>query len=191
VPIYNSDLLVNVDVHPGFKSGRYYLHTPFVSTITNTTAGLDTNSLTYTPLFLPKRVILDRLGIRISAARSGSLARIGIYNNSSEGLPSNLLLDAGELNTSAVGFKESTINLSLNAGWYWLAANSNSLPPNIQISNAFFGSLHFLGSSAPTATSDSYCYSQASVVYGALPSVAPINSLTVQSNIPLFWLRIA
>jgi hypothetical protein len=191
MPIYNSDLLVNVDVHPGFKSGRYYLHTPFVSTISNTTAGLGTDFLIYTPLFLPKRVALDRLGIRVSGARAGSFSRIGIYSNSSEGLPSNLLVDAGELDTSAIGFKESSINLSLNAGWYWLAGISNSLPPNIQISNTFFGSLYFLGSSIPTITSNSYCYSQASVAYGALPTVAPISNLIVRSNIPLFWLRIA
>jgi hypothetical protein len=74
----------------------------------------------------------------VSGARAGSFSRIGIYSNSSEGLPSNLLVDAGDLDTSAIGFKESSINLSLNAGWYWLAGISNSLPPNIQISNTFF-----------------------------------------------------
>jgi hypothetical protein len=103
-------------------------------------------------------------------------------------LPSNLLVDAGELDTSTVNFKESIINSTLNAGWYWLAANCN-IAPNILVSNAFFGSLYFLGLSAPQATANSYCYSQASVTYGALPSVAPISNLIAKSNIPLFWFR--
>ena len=187
MPLFN-----NVDMHPGFRSGKYYLHTPFVSSITSSTTGLEgINSLTYVPFFIPKKISLDRLGIRCATTRAGSLSRIGIYNNSSNGLPSNLLLDAGELDTSSVGFKESIINLSLNIGWYWLAANCNILTPNVQISNSFFGSLYFAGSDAPTTASNDFCYSQGSVAYGALPSVAPVSNLLVKSIVPLFWFRAA
>ncbi|MBN3989222.1 MAG: hypothetical protein HWQ36_01350 [Nostoc sp. NMS2] len=117
------------------------------------------------------------------------MSRIGIYNNSSNGLPTNLLLDAGELDTSTLGFKESIISLSLNAGWYWLAANCNILTPSVQVSNSFFGGLHFLGSDAPGTVSNDFCYSQSSVPYGALPSIAPVNNLIVKSIVPLFWFR--
>jgi hypothetical protein len=148
------------------------------------------NSLTYVPFFIPKRISLDRLGIRCSTTRAGSQSRIGIYSNSSNGLPTNLLLDAGDIDTSTLGFKETIVSLSLNIGWYWLAANCNILTPSVQVSNSFFGSLYFLGSDAPTATSSDFCYSQSLVMYGALPSIAPVSNLVVKSIIPLFWFRI-
>lgn len=190
MPLFNNGLLPNVDSHPGFKPGNYYLHTPNCSTTTNSTNVLVANSLIYTPVFVPRRATIDRLGIRTIAAIAGSLSRIGIYNNSLEGLPSSLLFDAGELDTSSVNFKECIVNRSLDIGWYWLAANCN-VAPNLQISNTYFGSLYYLGFSGPLASANSYCYQQPSVSYGALPTVAPVTALINKSNFPLFWFRVA
>jgi hypothetical protein len=190
MPLFNSDILVNVDYHPGFKSGKYYCHTPFISNYTSSTNVFVADTLIYTPIFVPKRISIDRLGLRVAADVAGSSSRMGIYHNSSEGLPGNLLLDVGAINTSTTGFRESSINLNLNIGWYWLAANCNA-PPNIAISATFYGSSHFLGLSAPPSVGNSFTYQQPSVSYGAMPSTAPVDNLSAKSNIPLYWFRAA
>lgn len=191
MPLFNSDLLVNVDYHPGFKSGNYYLHTPFVQTINSTSANVEANSLIYTPLFIPKRITIDRLAMRTASNVAGSLFRFGIYNNSSNGLPSNLLVDAGEMSSATLGFKEGVINCALNIGWYWLAVNSFTTKPSITAASTFFGSTHFLGFASPLSTSSIYSYWQSGVSYGALPSNAPVSNLVENTTLPLYWFRVA
>ena len=56
-----------------------------------------------------------------SAGGAGSVARLGIYNADSKGMPTTLLLDAGTVATTSTGLKAITISQTLSAGKYYLA----------------------------------------------------------------------
>jgi hypothetical protein len=178
--------------HPGFSSGKYYLHSPLIAATTNSgnANGLASNSLVYFPMFIPKAITIDRLAIRVVGNTNNSLCRLGIYANTSDGLPGNLIIDGGVVDASRTGTKELVINQYLGVGWYWLAANCNQVP-NIAVASSMAGSMHFLGFDSPVVTGNSVSYLQSGVTYGSLPVVAPISNLQSRTFIPLVWFRVA
>ncbi|OUL36353.1 hypothetical protein BV372_08010 [Nostoc sp. T09] len=191
MPLFNSDILVNVDQHPGFISGKYYAYSPFVSSSVNSggTSGLAANSLIYVPMFIPKNITIDRLWLRVQSAVTSSLTRLGIYNNLN-GLPSSLLVDAGEIDTSSPATKEAIISTFLGIGWYWIASNC-SVSPNILAAATMMGMEHFLGFPSTYLSPAAYCYMQSSVTYGPLPTTAPVSNLAARSTAPFFKFRVA
>ena len=95
------------------------------SSITTAATTRDTNRLYYLPFLITVTTTFDRIAINhaLTAAGAGSVVRLGIYN-STDGLPSTLVLDAGpnvDLSTAA-GFKFIAISQTLTPGLYWLAA---------------------------------------------------------------------
>lgn len=93
------------------------------SSITTASAGLTNNRLYYVPFLVTVSTTFDRIAVNHAAnlAGAGSVARLGIYN-SSGGVPSTRLLDAGTVDlTTAAAFKAVTISQTLEPGLYWLA----------------------------------------------------------------------
>lgn len=175
--------------HPGFLPNRYYIFDPSIQNYTSLSgAGFLANTLTYIPWFVPHDVAIDKLAIYIYGANLNSKTRLGIYSNS-EGYPHKLILDAGELDTSATGFKELNIHAQLKAGWYWLAGNSN-VTPTIAAVGSWLGSQFFVGSETLALTNVTLIYRQSNVNYGVMPQEAVTSSLTRANYIPLFWFRV-
>jgi hypothetical protein len=105
----------------GFESGEYYGTPSNTNTATSTTR--TTGQVSYTPFFCDRTQSFDRIAVRSGGALTGTVTvRLGIYNNTNK-KPSTVLLDAGTVAATAVSTVYSiTINQSLSAGWYWLAA---------------------------------------------------------------------
>lgn len=77
----------------------------------------------YTPIYLPN-CTLDRIAVRTQTFTGQYTTRLGIYNNT-DGKPSTVLLDAGTVLANAGNSDFTiTINQTITAGWYWLAANT-------------------------------------------------------------------
>lgn len=94
------------------------------SHVSGASSAMNNNRLYYVPIIIHKRVTITAIGINhaATAAGAGSVVRLGIYN-SSNSLPSTLLLDAGTVATdTAAGQKFVTISQVLDPGMYWLAA---------------------------------------------------------------------
>ena len=88
--------------------------------------GIATEDVTYYgAVFLPTCTV-DRIATRTGASftGTGAVVRLGIYENGSNNLPGNLLLDAGTITATAASTTyEITISQAISAGVYWLAFN--------------------------------------------------------------------
>lgn len=118
-----SDMFISdLNILP-LRSGKYYVTFPWNSTITATA-----NTTYYHPFFVPNSVTLDRLQFATTTTFLGtSVVRLGIYANNN-GVPGNLILDAGTVSATAANTVYSiTISQSVVAGTtYWLAFNSQT-----------------------------------------------------------------
>lgn len=105
----------------GLVSGQYYSQVSRSNTIGASVK--TTGQVNYSPIFIDRTQSFDRIAIRSGSTLSGTVTvRLGIYNNSNK-QPSTVLLDAGTVAATATSTIYSiTINQSLSAGWYWLAA---------------------------------------------------------------------
>jgi hypothetical protein len=110
---------------PAYVSTRYYAQ-PVISFTTATLGG--TNQTRYTPIYIWENANFDRIAINTGGTFSGtSVIRLGIYNDTN-GDPSTVKLDAGTVTATAANTTyQITINETLAAGWYWLAANTQTV----------------------------------------------------------------
>ena len=105
-----------------------------------TAATLAANVLYAHPFIITKKQTADRIGVSIKiVAGAGKKCRLGIYNNSN-GRPSTLLLDAGEIDANVLNMQAVTIAQSLPPDLYWLAAVSDGTP-NVISPYYYYGSL--------------------------------------------------
>src|SRR5262245_18042408 len=97
------------------KSGSnwYYMYGQPTSSSTfalSTIAQLESPCL---PFYLPAGIIVNRIGIQVTAGAAGALVRLGIYADSGFGYPGTLLADGGQVDASTNGAKEATISLPI------------------------------------------------------------------------------
>jgi len=130
------------------------------------------NKLFAVPIILPQKARLNRIGIRIhGAGGAGAKARLGIYRDTGKLYPSDLVVDAGEVDATAVAIPTASINVILKPGVYWLAAVLND------------GTIDLARQSAITINADgsSGCGWSVAQTYGPLPSTFPSGASTEQS----------
>lgn len=170
--------------YPGLRPSVYY-PSPVVALSTATTT--PTADVLYAqPFWLPD-VRITRVGIKVTSGVAGA-CRLGIYENDATlAGPSNLLLDAGAIDTSATGWIESTIDFTGPDGWVWIAGIFNATPTVLGGgSDAHF----LLGSSASDMVGGGRGLVKTSTPYGAMPTVAPVMSATVgNTGMPAFAVR--
>lgn len=92
--------------------------------VTGTAAWAD-GAMKFVPLFLPSGTY-DRLGVEVTVVgTAGALYRMGIYADTGDVFPGALVVDGGTVDvTPSTGVKQVTINTTIAAGLYWLAAVS-------------------------------------------------------------------
>ena len=168
---------LNKATHPGIIPDRFYSALTDQSQATSTT--ITQNHLYATPVaFMASD--FNRIGIEVTAPLANAAIRLGIYDNLN-GVPNNLILDAGYVATDTIGKKEIAITFESPLDWYWLCAlpsanttcytiNSAGLPSNI------------------TGSIDSLEGDYANSAYGPLPSTFPSLSASFE-NPPAVWLR--
>lgn len=108
----------------GRKAGEFYGTVAAATTILS----MVNNRTYYAPIYLGSSTRLDRIGIRTHTNFSGTATvRLGIYNSGGGGVPTTVKFDAGTVSCTASGTTYTiTINQTLDAGWYWLACNSQT-----------------------------------------------------------------
>lgn len=160
-------------MHPGYVSGRYYY--PTNTGVNIGTTSVTANRLWLLPFYAAETKTWTKLGINVTAttAAAGKKARLGIYNNSG-GVPTTLLLDAGEVAIDAVAAVEATISQSLTGGnWYWLAFISDDSNVTVSAYSTTNMNLGMWGSSTIGGVGTSVRITQ---TYGVLPSSVTIAS---------------
>jgi len=106
------------------KVGEYYLGSA-LRDWASTAVDVVANRLhaSYYPIF--RKCKFDRIAISVAGAGgTGAKIRLGIYDDK-DFYPNSLLLDAGEVNATTTGYKEITIDQTLDVGVYWIVHNAN------------------------------------------------------------------
>lgn len=174
--------------HPGYVTGRYY--TPLDHT-TPTPVGLSANLMYLVPFAVSQRTTFTRIGIKCTTAQAATNARLGIYR-AIDGVPSNLVLDAGTVSLAATGDKEITISQQLEAGDYFLAVLSNATTAQITWSlvNIAMRVWRYGLVGSDTADGAADLLMIAGFTYGALPATCPTVTFVGSTAVePRIWLR--
>ena len=170
----------------------------YVSTKGNTGTGTFTMTLdqaVFTPILLDAGTC-DRIGTEITTGAAGSAVRLGLYtNDTSTGLPSSLLLDAGTVDGSSTGVKEITISQTIAAtDVYWLVAVAQGGTPAARhpgiVPKQWLASSAANAAGTPAASACLIARVQASVS-AALPATAAASSAAAASAAPLVFARYA
>lgn len=105
-----------------YRPGCWYQCSPSVSVTTNNALG--NGILRVAPMFVPRGITLDRLGLEVTGAGDAdSVLRIGIYKDNGDGFPGDLLIDAGTVPGDAIAAcAEITIDQIVRKGLYWVGA---------------------------------------------------------------------
>lgn len=101
---------------PDYVSGRYYDNTLGIDIFGTTTFASDV--LHAVAILINSTTTFDRIAVEQTNSSAGQ-GFLGIYD-SVNGVPTNLVLDAGAFDTAGSGLKEIVTNQSLTPGWYYL-----------------------------------------------------------------------
>lgn len=174
------------EVGARLRSGLYYA-TPG----STGSAAITLNRLYAMPIFIGRRVSIDRIGLNITtASTAGGTAQLAIYTDIADGIggyPGTLISGTTTtVATDTAGFKEGTISTVLNPGLYWLVAVPQVAAPSATILTG--SSYQTVGYQASGAMLGRVAYVQDTVT-GALPS-AFTSSVNAQGSAPHIQIRI-
>ena len=171
--------------HPGIAVGRRYSALNARDSLTAST--LFTIGWEWAiPIYIPERTTFDKIGCEVTTAVASSNIRLGI-RKAAAGVASDLVLDAGQVDSSSTGAKEATISQELEAGVYFLtaAAQDGASAPSINwISTDGFSGIFGIDTSNTVA---SCMYATGST--GALPSSYGTVNYSGTALAPFVWLR--
>ena len=172
--------------HPGFASGNYYGGPLFNGVTASRT--ITSNTLYAIPFPVPSTTTFTKMSIDVTTNAASSACELGVYNNSN-GQPSSLVQDVGNVATTTNGSQELTgKTITLNAGWYWLVVGCNNSSLSLEGGNT--GSSNFyMGSTSQTSSAvemtAAWTYS-----VGGLPGTFPTPSYTTSTSSPLMYMRL-
>lgn len=166
----------------GLISAQYYSPPGLLNTNTQSVYGTQT----FVPMYVPTTTTFDRIQMySATTITNPTLFRLGIYN-SSNGVPSTVLLDAGTVSvTAATTSYEITISQSIANGWYWLSAcNQTVATTSNTVRIGFNSSMPLVTGAATTAglrgTWASTGITGAFATYNPAVSTAATSGISVQ-----------
>jgi hypothetical protein len=183
---YDSSLVKGVQLP--YRSGAYY-KTPN-SQYTNMTASHQT--LYFTPIFINTSNTFDRIAIITAATFLGSATvRLGIFQDNN-GVPGNLVLDAGTVSPIAAStIYQITISQTLTTGFYWVAFCQQSTAPTTATYQGNTNSQiipNLLINASSTVGANQLAGFFQSSVSGAFSNAGTVTATTL---CPFVWLRSA
>lgn len=161
------------------------------------TTSFSVDLLRIVPFFVPKTIHIDRIAFVVTTVGgAGSKARCGIYNTQQTApfLPTTLVVDGGEFDTTALNGKISTVDVTLQGGTVYASAYLPGTAAPTIASLVTVGLFPFLGyqiSASATTTTLSQGLS-AGLAYGALPlTLTNITqaSYSLSGNVPAIFYR--
>lgn len=147
-----------------------------------TTATLPLNSLRGSIFSISRQCVLSKLFMECTSNSAGSVARCGIYAtswNAGSLYPTSLVVDSGQLDTSAIAVVSVSVSATLYPGTYWYVAISGTAIPTFRAKQAV-NVEHTLGSTN-TLNSLSTLIVVART-FGALPTTFPASAALSTGN---------
>lgn len=113
----------------GFANGNYYTVPGTAGSDIQFTIGY----VHYLPFVNPTDgTNITRLGVILTNTGSSNNVLLGVYDSDADNLPSSKLVQTASITTGTgtpLGFKEATVDITLDKGLYWLAfVNQGSVP---------------------------------------------------------------
>lgn len=141
--------------------------------------GLGINTLRAKPLVVGRDCTLSSLGLIVATGVATSVCRVGIYAAGSDGYPTTLLVESGEIDCSTNTRKLTTgLSQALSAGVaYWVAFLGGVAAPNLARTNTAVGFGQVVcasGSIAATAVTEI----NVAQSYGTMPTIFPSGAAT-------------
>jgi hypothetical protein len=140
--------------------------------LTTTTASYPDGSMRLYPFIVPVDMTVNTIACEVvtTPGSAGSVVRLGIYDDV-DGVPTNLILDAGTVATQTTGVKSIAISQALSAGIVWCCAVPQGTPgtnPTLRIISISEGHKRYA-----TEVVNQFRYSFSNnTVTGALPGTA-------------------
>lgn len=150
-----------------------------------------TEDTTYFSLVYLPNCTLDRIACQTgSTGGAGNVTRLGIYNNSATNTPGTLLLDAGTVdNDTTDAFYSITINQPVDAGFYWLAINTQTKVATLRGISTTLYNIYSLFTTTLVNTAASFPYFTETGITGAFANAASVN-LNTSGTCPAVYVRI-
>lgn len=76
------------------------------------------------PFVVTKTSTYSGMAVKVDGT-AGTGARLAVYEDDGAGYPGNLIHDAGTVDTTTTGWKETTTSFTLEPGVYWLVRNTD------------------------------------------------------------------
>lgn len=146
------------------------------------------------PFIVPVSQSFDKIIVRCSTAAVNGVCHVGIYDD--DGVyPDDLILDSGEIDCSATGYKETVIAETLIPGLYWLVLISDgdtvvSFSAMDYNQTSPIGYFSILGHDEDNFIAPPYTHWSLADVYGALPDPFPGGASRINNeNLIAIFLR--
>lgn len=180
--VNSSQVGVTKATRPGIIDGNYYGPSTDTNLIEDSVPADHINAIPVNYL----GVRFNRIGICVTNAVANAEVRLGVYRNNN-GLPTELLLDAGVVPADTIGNKEIIIDFETPTDWCFLATWSNiefgALSVASQVS--VFGNTSNNVTSITRHIHDDLTY----VSNTALPTYFPNTATNSSSYPPFVWFR--
>lgn len=179
----------------GYVTGQYYGPTIGGFSATPTTLALANTDLVFMPFVPDVTRTFPAISVyNTSAAESGNKARLGVYS-STNGQPSALLVDAGEITlTGAAAIRDLTATIALSVGrLYFTCIHTNAaftvraLTPGAGGTEASIRLGQPSSNLASAANLSATFY--ANQAYGALPSTPPTLTTAGYTTVPFVCVK--
>lgn len=91
------------------------------------TKAIGANNFYIVPFELDAEMEITRCGIEVTTLGAASKTRVGVYACLPDGTPGNIILETGDIDSTATGVKDTVFSSSrrLPAGWYYVGILSN------------------------------------------------------------------
>lgn len=162
--------------HPGYVAGRWIK--PFSVHQIGAGSALSNGNVRLLPFYVPSRLKIDRIGVRVTTLFAGGNVRCGIYRHDAAlGKPIGApLCDSGNMSTSAADLVEGTVDLTMEPGWYWAGVNSDNTTAALQTCLSAIPLVAMLcGTPTRSVTNDAAATSRAvaqfTSAFGAMPTL--------------------
>lgn len=102
--------------------------------------------------YVPESWSIDQLSCNVTTADSGAVCRMGIYAWAN-GQPGSLVVDAGTVDASSTGQKDSAISTTLTPGWYAVGVIKSTTAVQLRAYSAPLPNIGYSSSSIVTTVS--------------------------------------
>lgn len=177
--------------HQALRDG-YYIYTRGTR---STFGGAVQNSAYAVPIYIPQPCVITSLGIEVTTGGgAGATTRLGLYRESQNGKPGQLMVDAGTTASTTTGAKEITgLWVPVRPGWYFLVAlpQGSATTPAYRSLTALTIPYTLPVSTAPSgATPNTQGLSLTGITGNLQGTWGVAGTEAAENNVPAMWAKI-